>query len=192
VPASGTDIGLIRLCNHDDIYGFRDVLGDILDRSRAHSLHAWQIAEYFGGGCGDHAGLELMRISDSIGGNLSGLLPGRSVTLLDNPGDALTLTATGAFIFDTQIASGSSYGVIVGTQPVGENCTATAGTGSVDAINVKNVGVDCVATAYLIGGKLSGLLPGGSVVLLNNAGDSLTLIANGFFTFATPLPPGST
>ena len=44
---------------------------------------------------------------------------------------------------------------------------------------------------YTIGGTISGLTPGDAVVLSDNGGDDLTVITNGSFTFATPLPYGS-
>jgi hypothetical protein len=47
---------------------------------------------------------------------------------------------------------------------------------------------------YTIGGTISGLTPGDSVVLTDYYGssDALTVTANGSFTFATPLPSGAT
>ena len=45
---------------------------------------------------------------------------------------------------------------------------------------------------YTIGGTISGLTPGDAVVLSDDGGDDLTVTANGSFTFATPLPYGST
>jgi uncharacterized repeat protein (TIGR03803 family) len=45
--------------------------------------------------------------------------------------------------------------------------------------------------AYTIGGTISNLTPGDSMVLWNNCCDSLAVTANGSFTFATPLPYGS-
>jgi hypothetical protein len=108
----------------------------------------------------------------TIGGTSSGLLPGRSVVLLNNSGDPLTLTANGSFTLVTRIPFGSKYGVTIGTQPLGEACEVTDGSASVGAMNVTNVSVACVPTAYTIGGTLSGLLPGGSVVLLDNGGGS--------------------
>jgi hypothetical protein len=38
---------------------------------------------------------------------------------------------------------------------------------------------------------VSGLAAGGSVILNNNGGDSLTLSSNAVFTFATPVASGS-
>ena len=47
------------------------------------------------------------------------------------------------------------------------------------------------AATYTIGGSISGLAVGQSVVLLNNGGDALAVNANGSFTFATPLATGA-
>ena len=40
---------------------------------------------------------------------------------------------------------------------------------------------------YTIGGTVSGLNAGGTVVLQNNGGDNLSVTANGPFTFRTPI-----
>lgn len=45
-------------------------------------------------------------------------------------------------------------------------------------------------TAYTIGGTVAGLAAGNSVVLQNNAGDDLSVDANGGFTFAMPVADG--
>jgi len=129
----------------------------------------------------------------TIGGTLSGLSSGKSVTLLDNGGDSLKLTANGTFTFATPLASGATYNVTVGTEPAGETCTVTNGSGTVGSANVTNVKVACASSqTFTIGGTLSGLKSGKSVTLLDNGGDSLKLTANGTFTFATPLASGAT
>jgi hypothetical protein len=46
-------------------------------------------------------------------------------------------------------------------------------------------------TAFTVGGSVSGLSSGASVVLLDNGADSLTVSANGGFTFATALASGA-
>jgi len=127
----------------------------------------------------------------TIGGTVSGLLAGRSVTLLDNGTDSLTVTANGTFTFKTALANGASYSVTVGTQPSGETCTVTNGSGKVAAANVTTVVVSCKANTYTIGGNVSGLNTGTSVTLLDNGGDSLTVTASGAFTFKTPIASGS-
>ena len=128
----------------------------------------------------------------TIGGTLSGLNAGLAVTLLDNGSDSLTVTANGAFTFKTKLATGAAYKVTVGTQPTGETCTVTNGSGTVGSANVTNVAVACsAAKTFTIGGTVNGLNAGTSVTLLDNGGDSLTVTANGAFTFKTALATGA-
>ena len=126
----------------------------------------------------------------TIGGSVSGLGAGKSVGLLNNGGDALTVGTNGSFTFATAVTSGGSYAVTIGTQPAGQICAVTNSTGTVTA-NVTNVTVTCVNATYTIGGNVSGLGAGKSVGLLNNGGDALTVGANGSFTFATAVTSGN-
>jgi hypothetical protein len=128
----------------------------------------------------------------TIGGTVSGLITGRSVTLLDNGANSLTVSANGSFTFTTALASGATYSVTVGTQPTGETCTVTNGSGTVGSANVTNVAVACTANKYTIGGTVSGLNASTSVTLLDNGTNSLTVTANGSFTFTTAIASGST
>jgi hypothetical protein len=128
----------------------------------------------------------------TIGGTASGLISGRSVTLLDNGTNSLAVTANGTFAFATALASGSTYSVTVGTEPTGETCTVTNGSGAVGSANITNVAVACKASTFTIGGTLSGLSASTSVTLLDNGGNSLTLSANGTFTFSTAIASGAT
>ncbi|HTW81978.1 MAG TPA: hypothetical protein VME23_20705 [Terracidiphilus sp.] len=127
----------------------------------------------------------------TIGGTVSGLASSASVVLLDNGGDSLTVSASGAFTFKTALASGATYAVTVGTQPSGETCTVSSGSGTVGTANITSVEVSCAANTYTIGGTVSGLGSSASVVLLDNGGDPLTVSANGAFTFKTALTSGA-
>jgi hypothetical protein len=129
----------------------------------------------------------------TIGGTVSGLTTGSSVTLLDNGAGPLKVTANGAFHFVKALASGAAYNVTVSVQPTGETCTVTAGSGTVGTANITTVKVACKAavTTHTIGGTVSGLTTGSSVTLLDNGGDSLAVTANGKFTFATALATGA-
>jgi hypothetical protein len=127
----------------------------------------------------------------TIGGTASGLLTGRSVTLLDNGGSTLKVAKNGAFTFKTALASGATYKVTVGTQAAGETCTVTKGSGTVGTANVTSVAVACTPNTYTIGGTLSGLGTSDAVTLLDNGGDALKLTANGKFAFTTPVASGS-
>lgn len=131
----------------------------------------------------------------TVGGTLTGLASGASVSLLDNGGDALAVSASGSFTFKTALASGAAYAVTVGTQPTGQTCTVTGGSGTVASANVTAVTVSCATaapTTFTIGGTVTGLAAGGSLALLNKGGDSLTLTANGPFVFATAVTNGAT
>ena len=140
---------------------------------------------YFAGSTG--AGSE----NYTITGMVSGLNSGASVVLKNNNTDALTVSANGSFTFATALASGASYAVTVGTQPGGETCQVANGGAGVVSADVTNVVVTCTPVPYTIGGTVSGLSNGASVVLLDNGAGALTVSANGSFTFTTPLLGGA-
>jgi hypothetical protein len=80
----------------------------------------------------------------SVGGTVSGL--SGLVVLQDNGGDNLTLGANGSFAFPTQLASGAAYSVSVKTNPTGQVCTVSNGTGYVGTSNVTTVTVTCTSS----------------------------------------------
>ena len=128
--------------------------------------------------------------SYTIGGTVTGLTG--SVVLQNNAGDDLSVGANGVFTFGTVIPAGGAYAVSIKTQPAGQTCTVSSGSGTASA-NVTDVAVNCTAVvtgSYTIGGAVTGLT--GSVVLQNNAGDDLSVGANGVFTFGTAMPAGGT
>ena len=81
----------------------------------------------------------------TISGTVSGLGAGKTLGLLNNGGDPVSLGANGSFTFPTAVANGASYAVTVGTQPAGQNCTVANGNGTASA-NVTNVAVSCLTT----------------------------------------------
>jgi len=83
----------------------------------------------------------------TIGGTVTGLSAGKSVVLQDNGGNATTVSANGPFNFSTSVAYQSPYAVTVSTQPTGESCAVTNGSGTVPGANVTNVTVVCAPTA---------------------------------------------
>ena len=129
-------------------------------------------------------------LSYSIGGSLSGLLPNNSVILQDNAGDSTTLSANGSYSFLGQIASGATYAVTVSTQPPGQNCSVTNGSGTVVSSNVGGVNVACSDNTYNVGVTVTGLIATG-LVLEDNGGDNLTINADSSPNFATPVASGS-
>lgn len=93
----------------------------------------------------------------TIGGTVSGLTD--NVVLQNNGTDNETVNSDGAFTFSTAIAEGSPYAVTVLTQPTGQTCTITNGSGTVDDANVTNVAVTCVSndTTLSVGVSTLGL-----------------------------------
>ena len=116
-------------------------------------------------------------------------LTGTGLVLADNATDKLTVTANGTLAFATTIASGGTYAVTVLTQPSNPTQTCAA-TGTASGTVTANVTITVACTTNpvtaTIGGTVSGLVvPGSSVILQDNGGDSLTITANGAFTFKT-------
>src|SRR5262249_22881236 len=105
----------------------------------------------------------------TVGGSVSGL--SGTVVLQDNGGDNLTVTANGTFTFATALAPGAAYNVTVKTNPTGQSCSVSNGTGTIASANVTNVAVACTNSAtYTVGGSVSGL--SGTVVLQDNSGSA--------------------
>jgi 6-phosphogluconolactonase (cycloisomerase 2 family) len=128
----------------------------------------------------------------SVGGTASGLA-GSGLTLLNNGGGALSLTANGAFTFASPVASGVAYGVTVATQPSNpsQTCTVGNGTGTISSSNIESIEVACATNAFNVGGSVSGLA-GSGLTLRNNGGNDLALSAGGAFNFTSPVLSGAT
>jgi hypothetical protein len=126
-----------------------------------------------------------------IGGTVSGLASGATVTLQNNGGDTLAVSANGSFKFLTDIDAGAAYNVTILSQPAGQTCTVANGQGSTDtaADDVNNVTVTCVSSASVTG-TVSGLAPG-TAVTLSDGTQVLPVAANGAFAFPGVLAPGT-
>lgn len=127
----------------------------------------------------------------AIGGSLSGLAAGRDVVLQLNGANDLTRSGDGVFAFAGTVVHGDSYNVTVRTQPVGQTCSVSNGSGTATGA-VSNIAVSCSTNSYTVGGSISGLGAGKTVVLQNNAADDLSRTVNGNFVFGTAIPYGST
>lgn len=127
----------------------------------------------------------------TVSGSVSGLNSGAQVTLKNNGADPLVINADGAFTFPTTIANKGSYVVTIDTQPIGQICTVSNGTGTLLAVNVANISVICSNQTYTVSVNVAGLAPGTQVTLVNNAYNPSAVTANGTFTFFTPVAYGS-
>jgi len=122
----------------------------------------------------------------SVGGTVSGLAG--TVVLQNNGGDTLSTSTDGTFNFPTLVAQGGAYAVTVATQPAGQTCSVSHGTGTVGATAVQDVAVVCATNTHTVGGTASGLV--GTVTVQNNGGDTLAITGNGPFTFPTAIAEG--
>ena len=130
-----------------------------------------------------------------VGGSVTGLPTGASVTLQNNGDESLVVSANGSFTFGEPIGEGESYNVTVLTQPAGATCTVMGGSGTAasDATSVTSVSVNCTPTASLTG-TVTGLGAGASMVLTNSTSTpaTLTVAADGAWAFPGTLAAGTT
>ena len=130
--------------------------------------------------------------SYKVGGTINGLTANGLV--LANGSDTLNVAAgTTSFTMPRAVASGGGYAVTVSSQPSGENCTVTNGSGTVTTSNVANIGVSCSASSnYTLSGTISGLTSGGLVLANNGSATVGPFSANTIsFSFGAVLTPGS-
>ncbi len=78
----------------------------------------------------------------SIGGSVSGLGTGKTVTLRNDSGDEITVSADGSFTFPDGNIDTTTYSVTVATQPAGQICTVGNGTGTATG-DVSNISISC-------------------------------------------------
>ena len=78
-----------------------------------------------------------------VGGTVTGLGAGLTLTLQDNGGDDQAVTANGIFSFATWVVSGQGYTATVSGQPTAQNCTVSAATGNASDQSVSAISVVC-------------------------------------------------
>jgi hypothetical protein len=129
-----------------------DVTGGIGPGGHAYAIPAEAYYNAMGGsegGAGSPLTFDASNYSSSstftIGGSISGL--SGTVVLQDNGGDNLSNSTNGSFTFATATSTGGTYNVTVLTQPTGQTCTVSNGSGTVASANVTNVSVSCADTA---------------------------------------------
>jgi hypothetical protein len=124
----------------------------------------------------------------TVGGSITGL--NGTVVLQINGGNAVTRSANGAFSFSARLITGTSYHVAVQTQPSGQTCTITNGSGTAKA-TVKNVKVTCTSNTPSIGRIASNLKDTGLAGTLDFAvscdpsGATITLADGSLFVVDT-------
>jgi hypothetical protein len=140
----------------------------------------------------------------TIGGTIAGYTgTGLQLVLKNSAGATLQTTSpaslAAAFAFTTPVTQAAGYLLAI-TQPTStptQRCSfspaGTAAAGNPTA-NVTGIVLNCAAGSFTIGGAITGLPTGSSVVLVNSSFDRLTVAGtaagNPSFTFAVPVPGG--
>jgi hypothetical protein len=128
-----------------------------------------------------------------IGGTVVGSTGALTLQNTTN-GSTENVATAGNFSFATQLPQGANYAVIVATPPNGQSCTVANGSGTMGLANITNIAVNCTTIGLTLGGVVSGLGVGKSLVLMGLAGvtsSNLTVTANGAYTFPVTFVPNT-
>lgn len=108
----------------------------------------------------------------AVGGTVSGLPAASTLTLINNGGDALTVSADGAFTFATTQATDSKFDVTVQSHTPGVACSVSNGSGTMGSAAVTGVSVACGAGTVRVlhafdgsSGSADGQNPAGGLVV---------------------------
>jgi N-acetylneuraminic acid mutarotase len=143
-----------------------------------------------GGGGSSYGGGGGTPATYSVGGTITGLTAA-GLQLANGSDTASPVAGTTSFTFASALTSGLGYTVTIKTQPSGETCKVSGGSGTVGEANVTSVQVRCVANTYSVGGAITGLWSSGLV--LANGNDTVSAAPGATnFTFATPVASGMT
>ncbi|HEY1677305.1 MAG TPA: hypothetical protein VGG04_06350 [Candidatus Sulfotelmatobacter sp.] len=123
---------------------------------------------------------------------LSVAVTGLTGTLVvkDDKADTLTFTTNSTKAFASTYASGSAYSVTIQTQPTGQTCTLTNGSGTITANTTVTATCTNNTQNFTLSVAASGLT--GTLVVQDDKSDQLTFTTNNTQTFATQYASGST
>ena len=128
----------------------------------------------------------------TVGGTVNGLDSAKSVRL-KLASQSLLITANGSFVFPVPLDQGIQYEVDVQAQPTAQVCTVSNGTGIMGTSAISNVEVDCVdvnpSQTFPVQVQVSGL--SGTLRLVDNNTDPLTVTRNGVYPFPTLVAGGA-
>ncbi len=127
----------------------------------------------------------------TVGGNVSGLA-GAGLVLQNNGADDLAISSNGGFAFSTALSNGSPYAVTVLSQPAGQFCAVSNGTGTLAGANVTGITVTCSALSLVLstttldlGNLIAG--SGSGLLTLSNPGPGDVVVT----AISTPAAPFS-
>ena len=125
----------------------------------------------------------------ALGGSVSGLAS-NGLVLTDGATTVAVPSGATSFTFAGGLAEGASYTVTAQTQPASATCSVANGSGTVGSADVMNVQVTCAASAFSIGGTISGLT-GSGLVIANGADQVSPASGATSFVFANRVASGA-
>lgn len=151
----------------------------------------------------EDTGTSCTGLTYALGGTVSGLAPGNSVTLRLNGGSTMVVSASNpSYTFPLELAEGASFTATVHAAPTtpGQTCSfvssATPGeiSGTMGAADLADLDLVCTINQYTVGGQVRHMPMGESVALQINGGETLVVEHTATFTpyvFPTPLDEGT-
>ncbi|KAK1548273.1 hypothetical protein Q3G72_008934 [Acer saccharum] len=123
----------------------------------------------------------------SVGGSIAGLT---GTVVLQQGTDFVFVSAPQTtFSFPPDLADGSRFAIVVAQQPDNQTCTLNTSRGTIDAADVSNLTIVCVAAKRTLSFHVEG--SAGPVSVVNNGTDAYRTSADGNYTFATAQPDGA-
>jgi len=123
----------------------------------------------------------------TISGSVSGLTDSESLTLQNNADDDLIISTNGNFTFATEFDHLAPYHITISDQSITADRSCIIANPTGQSTQFTNIEISCASNPYTVGGTVSGFSEIGNLVLQNNAGDDLTISANGSFSFPSTL-----
>ncbi len=139
-------------------------------------------------GCGG-GGSTSIDVSDSrfsLTATVSGLGSSKQLQL-SNGSEFLTATSNGSIQFQNELTTGSQYSIAIASQPVGQTCTVTNGSGVVSKNNITEISVSCVTNpvaTYTVAFTVTGLGAGKSAIL-SDGSNNKTASSNTNYVFGS-------
>jgi hypothetical protein len=131
--------------------------------------------------------------SFALGGTVKGLTS--SGLVVAGAGQTVSIAPNSTtFVFPNAVRAGTNYNIVVQTQPQGQSCTVTNGSGVMAFGPSNSAVVTCTSAApYGLGGTISGLTASGLILSYNNGyAIDLVPINSITFSFGRILNPGTT
>jgi len=105
------------------------------------------------GVCGNGSGIKVFKYTAAtalstytVGGTVTGLASGQSMTLVNNGGNVKVVSGNGPFTFSTALTQGTNFSISIMSQPSGQTCNVSNGYGWIFS-NVTNIAINCGSTS---------------------------------------------